>query len=243
MPFEAPADPERFPEASKWFRERVAVTKDEWNAMTVEARRHSFTIAGAQQLDVVQTVMDSLQSAIDNGTPIDEWRASVREKLGKRFGQLKASTLDTAFVNAHQTAYNTGRWEQMSAPAVTNALPLRLFDAVLDSGTTDFCRACAGTVLPHDHPWWLTHCPQCHHRCRSCLRAISQRMAARRGGVTETAPLPKRVPGDWGLAPPLRAAWEPDLSKYEQHAAREYGNKQRSMRAREAKRRQRKTTA
>ena len=232
----APADPERFPEASKWFREKVAVTRDEWSTMTYEARAQSFTIAGAQQLDAVQAVMDSLQSAIDKGTPIDEWRKNVRESLGKKFGKLNASHLDTAFINAHQSAYNTGRWYQMGDPAVTKALPWRRFDAILDGNETKFCHDCHGTILPHDHPWWMTHWPQCHHRCRSTVRALSDRMAKRRGGES-TPPTPARVPGDWGLAPPLRAKWEPDLSKYESHAAREYTKKQRSMRAREAKKR------
>lgn len=147
----AAADPEAFPEASKWFRDRVAVTREEWNAMTVEARRQSFTIAGAQQLDVVQVVMDSLQSAIDNGTPIEKWRASIKEKLGKRFGQVNPSHLTTAFINANQTAYNTGRYYQMSSPAVTKVLPWRRYDSVLDQATSEICKACASTILPHDH--------------------------------------------------------------------------------------------
>jgi phage putative head morphogenesis protein, SPP1 gp7 family len=232
----APADPERFPEASKWFREKVAVTRDEWSTMTYEARAQSFTIAGAQQLDAVQTVMDSLQSAIDKGTPIDEWRKNVRESLGKKFGKLNASHLDTAFINAHQSAYNAGRWEQLSDSSVTAALPYRKFDAVLDSRVSDRCKACAGTILPHDDPWWLTHWPPLHHRCRSTVRALSARMAKRAGGVTNKPSV--AASGDFGLAPGAKAgAWEPDLSKYESHAAREYTKKQRSMRAREAKKR------
>lgn len=236
MPDGAPADPERFPEASKWFREKTPVTRDVWNEMTREARAQSFTIAGAQQLDIVQNVMDSLQRAIDKGTPLEDWRADIKFSLGEKFGQIKASHLDTAFINAHQSAYNAGRWYQMSEPSVTAALPFKRFDAILDGNETKFCHDCHGTILPHDHTWWLTHWPQCHHRCRSCVRALSAKMAKKKGGAS-TPPTPDRVSGDWGLAPPLRAAWEPDLSKYESHAAREYAKKQQSMRAREAKRR------
>jgi SPP1 gp7 family putative phage head morphogenesis protein len=229
----APADPERFKEASDYFRAKTPVTREEWDAMRVEARRQSFTIAGTQQLEVVQTVMDSLQHAIDSGEGIDKWRAKIRESLGKKFTEANASTLTTAFINANQTAYNTGRWHQMSSPAVTGALPWRKFDAILDGRETPFCHACAGTILPHDHPWWLTHWPQCHHRCRSTVRALSDRMAARAGGSTANPASPKRD-GDWALAPPMRTGiWEPDVNKYEQHAAREYVSKQRSMRDRD----------
>jgi len=76
------------------------------------------------------------------------------------------------------------------------------------------------------------------HNCRSTVRALSERMAQRAGGVT-AAPKPK-MDGDWGLAPSVKAPpLEPDLKKYESHAAREYEKKQRSMRAREAKARKR----
>lgn len=235
MPVAAPADPERFPEASKWFRERVAVTKAEWSQMTADARRQAFTIAGTQQLEVVQLVMAELQAAIDKGTPIDEWRKNVATKLGKRFGKLNPSHLTTAFINANQTAYNTGRWYQMQTPEVMRALPWRRWDSVMDQRTSTPCSECNGTLLPADHPWWLTHFPPLHHRCRSTVRALSERMARRAGGETE-APRPN-ISGDFGLAPPLRSFWEPDTNKYESHAAREYKRKQQRMTERARKRR------
>jgi len=231
----APADPERFKEASDWFRTKLAVTRDEWDAMRTEARRQAFTIAGTQQLDVVQKVMESLQSAIDKGTPIDEWRAAIAKSLGEKFTTDNATNLTTAFINAHQTAYNTGRWYQMQDPAVTGALPYLRWDTVLDGHQTVICDACANTTLPHDSPWWLTHWPPMHPRCRSTVRALSERMAKRGDGITEEPPRPT-IKGDWGLAPPLRTGWEPNLNKYEPHAAREYTRKQQSMLGRERRR-------
>lgn len=227
MPVRTPADPERFPEASKWFRSRIAVTKAEWSKMTADARRQSFTIAGTAQLEVVQTVMATLQDAIDKGTPLDKWRETVREKLGARFGGIKPSHLTTAFINANQTAYNTGRWYQMQAPEVLRAMPYRRWDSVMDKRTTVPCSECNGTVLPAEHPWWLTHWPPLHHRCRSTIRAITERQA-RRAGITNSAPRPS-ITGGWGLAPPMRNFWEPDTDKYEQNAAREFKRKVQRM--------------
>lgn len=228
MPERAPADPVRFKEASDWFRSRLPVTQEQWDGMRVEARRQAFVLSGVQQLDAVQTVMELLQESIDNGTPIDEWRAKVKQKLGE-FGPT-GSQLTTSFINAHQTAYNTGRWYQLSEPSVTSVLPFRIFDAVMDGRETPICHACNGTILPHDDPWWNTHWCPCHHRCRSTIRALSARMAARRGGQTQELPRPK-ITGDFGLAPPLRDKWEPDLTKYESHLSREYLKKQKSMKA------------
>lgn len=203
--------------------------------MTADARRQAFTLAGTTQLEVVQLVMVEIQAAIDKGTPIDEWRKNVKEKLGKRFGGLNPSHLDTAFITANQTAYNTGRYYQLQTPEVMRALPHRRWDSVMDLATSTPCKTCHGTVLPADHPWWLTHWPPLHPRCRSTVRALSERMAKRAGGETE-APRPQ-ISGDFGLAPPLRSLWEPDTNKYEPHAAREYKRKQQRMRERARKRR------
>lgn len=230
----APADPDKFAEASAWFRARTPVTKSEWDAMSAKARRQSFTVAGTQQLKVVQTVFDSLQRAIDNGTPIDKWRKEMVKQLGAEFTSRNAHTLDTAFINANQTAYNVGRYYQLNDPAVTAAMPYQMYDAVLDGRTSTQCLECAGTVLRHDDPWWLTHFPPLHHRCRSTVRALTAAMAKRKG-ITTDKPRPS-IGDEWGLAPPLRAGqiWEPDRAKYDPTAFREYERKLARMKAKPA---------
>jgi SPP1 gp7 family putative phage head morphogenesis protein len=226
----APADPDQFEEASKWFRGRVVVTRAEWDAMSRQARRQAFTIAGTQQAKVVQTVFDAIALAIDKGTPIDKWRKELRKKLGA-FADKNSATLTTAFINANQTAYNTGRYYQMSNPAVTVALPYRVYDSVLDTRTTDICKGLNGTVLLHSDPWWLTHWPPMHHRCRSSVRALSASMAKKRG-LTQKLPRPE-IPDDFGLAPPLRAGqvWEPSAADFDPAAWAIYQRNQSRMKA------------
>jgi SPP1 gp7 family putative phage head morphogenesis protein len=212
----APADPDKFEEASKWFRGRTPVTKAEWNSMSQHAR---------------QTVFDSLQRAIDKGTPISQWRADIRKKLGD-FADKNSATLTTAFINANQTAYNTGRYYQLTDPAVTAALPFLRLDAVLDPSTTEICKGLNGTTLKHDDPWWLTHWPPFHHRCRTTVRALSETMAKRRGGITKSLPRPA-IPNDFGLAPPLRAGevWEPTAADFDPAAWTIYQRGQAALKA------------
>lgn len=228
----APADPDKFEEASKWFRGRTPVTKAEWDLMTKQARRQAFTIAGTQQLKVVQTVFDSLQKAIDKGTPIEQWRKKLSKKLKGDFVSKNSATLTTAFINANQTAYNTGRYYQLSDPAVTNVMPYRIYDAVLDERTTIVCNDLSGTIRRFDDPWWLTHFPPMHHRCRSSVRALTPSMVKRKGGITKILPRPN-IPDDWGLAPPLRAGqiWEPKREDFDPSAWTLYLRNQARMRA------------
>lgn len=42
--------------------------------------------------------------------------------------------------------------------------------SVLDDRTTDICRAYDGVTLPASHPWWRTHFPANHWRCRAVVR-------------------------------------------------------------------------
>lgn len=228
----APANPDKFDEASKWFRGRTPVRKAEWELMSAKARRQSFTIAGTQQLKVVQTVFDELQKAIDKGTPIDEWRKALKKKLKGDFAEKNAHNLTTAFINANQTAYNTGRYYQLSDPEVTAVMPLWIFEAVLDGRTSQICLECAGTIRRFDDPWWLTHWCPLHHVCRSAVRALTEAMAKRKGGVTETLPRPV-IKGDFGLAPPLRAGqiWEPKREDFDPSAWTLYQRNQGRMKA------------
>lgn len=228
----APANPDKFEEASTWFRARTPVTRPEWDVMSKAARRQAFTVAGTQQLKVVQTVFDEISKSIDKGTPLSEFKKALKLKLGAEFTKQNSTTLTTAFINANQTAYNTGRYYQLNDPAVTDALPYQMFDAVLDDHTTEICQHCNATIRRHDDPWWLTHWPPLHHRCRSTVRAITASMAQRMGGITKELPRPA-IHDDWGLAPPLRVGevWTPDPAKYDGAAFGQYQRKQARMAA------------
>jgi hypothetical protein len=85
---------------------------------------------------------------------------------------------------------------------MTLVRPFLMFDAVLDSNTTEICEACDGVIKPHFDPWWLTHTPILHHRCRSTLRSL-RRSEAEERGITDGDPAGD-VPGGFGKAPPLR---------------------------------------
>lgn len=233
----APANPDKFEEASTWFRARTPVTKTEWELMSKRARRQAFTIGGTQQLKVVQTVFDEISKSIDKGTPLDVFKRALKKKLGDEYTKANSATLTTAFINANQTAYNTGRYYQLQDPEVTDALPYQMYDAVLDDRTTEICIVCNGTIRRHDDPWFLTHWPPMHHRCRSSIRAISAAMAERLGGITKTLPRPS-IGDEWGLAPPLRVGdfWEPDPAHYDGAAFYQYAKKQQRMAANDNKR-------
>ena len=208
------ADPSRFQEAAEWFRGKVPLLKGEWDQLTQEARRRAFTAAGVALLDRMAELHASLLRALEEGTPLDEWR---REALGILGQGWNRGHLETIFRNNVQAAYSAGRWDQLQDPAVRRSHPYLMYDAVLDSRTTEICRARDGVVRPADDPWWKANWPPLHHNCRSGVRALTRAEAERRGVARALPSVPPQE--GFGLSP-AEEEWVEGYAKGQRDAAR-----------------------
>lgn len=220
-------EPGRFDEAVDWFASRVILSSDERKQVPTNARSRAFWIAGAAQLDVVQTVRDALTKAIADGGTVEDFRAKVRTLLMSQWGGDNPRRIDLIFRNATQQAYNAGRYAQMEDPTVKRFRPYRMFDAILDGRTSDICTECNGTILPADDPWWDTHSPQLHHACRSSIRAL-RRAEAERRGITQS---PTAVAADtgFGVSPRLAQEWRPEPEGRDQRLMAELERKRAAL--------------
>lgn len=217
MAFAATAEVGRFDEAIDWFSKRIVLTEEEALELGRDAGRRAFWIGNGLQLSQIQRVFDEIQRAQEAGDDFETWRKRVRSEL------KNDAHAETVFRNATQRALNAGRWEQMHAPDVAKFRPFLMFDAVLDGHTSEVCRVCNGTVLPVGHPWFLTHAPPCHHRCRSGLRSLRREVAVKRG-ITNVPPAIDADTG-FGLAPSKQPVWKPDPSKHDPQLVRELNRK------------------
>jgi uncharacterized protein with gpF-like domain len=94
------ADPLRFQEAVEWFRGKVPLLKGEWGQLTQEARRRAFTAAGVALLDRLALLHQSVLRALEEGTPLEEWRKEALRVLG---GRWSYGHLETIFRNKLQS--------------------------------------------------------------------------------------------------------------------------------------------
>ncbi len=199
------ADPTRPEEAIAWFRARVPLTRDEWDALVAKVRRKAFTVSGVALLDVVAEVWESLTKALEEGTPYQEWADGIRDRLEAAWGRRDGHRLETIFRTNVQMAYQSGRWAQLQDPEVRATHPYLMYDAVLDSRTTEICRARNGTVLPADDPWWASNWPPLHFNCRSGVRPLTEAEASQRTIGRPAAVPPQRgfgsVPESWEWSP------------------------------------------
>jgi SPP1 gp7 family putative phage head morphogenesis protein len=209
--FAVSANPDRFDEAIEWFEKRLPVTRAQLAKLSKAARNRAWWISGVAQLDVVDQVQRSILKAIETGIPFEEWQGKIEAALTKAWGMKDSARVETIFRNATQHAYNAGRIKQLKEPSIAKTRPYWEFDAIDDQRLSPICRAANGTILPADDPWWKTHTPLLHHRCRSRIRALRTEQALRKG-VTRK-PTDTEAQDGFGKTPELDD-WEPDLSKY-----------------------------
>lgn len=222
MAWSATAEPERFDEAVEWFADRFPLTTELAEQLGEYAGPRAWVIAGVTQLDIVLDVHRSLTKAIAEGTPLDQWKSEIESKLTKAWGRRNSARVETIFRNATQQSFNAGRWRQMSDPVMARLRPYARFNSITDERRTPFCKRWHGTVLHREEFARRRAVPQCHHRCRSKLDALSER-EARRWGITDDVP---NVQADKGFgAAPTDSEFQPDATKYPAHMFNEYQRK------------------
>lgn len=176
-----------FPEAVDWFARRTPITEAEFARNVEQAHRQAFWIAGVTRAEVIRSVFDDMKRALEQGIPFDEWKRTVGPKLEREWlgygltARQQAFRTELVLRNWSQGAYNRARWAQMNEPSVKRFRPYGLFDGVADSHQSEICKACDGTCLPLDDPWWDGHRPQLHHACRSGIRNLTRASAEARG--------------------------------------------------------------
>lgn len=204
-----------FAEALAWFRARVPITQGRWRRLSREARRRAFRVAGVTRLDVVTSVWRAIERALADGWSLEQFQEAVSEDLLREWAGTTlnpATRLETIFRANTQAAYAAGRYAQMTDPDVLAARPYWMYDALLDSRTTELCRSLHGTILPADHPWWRSRYPPNHFGCRGGVRSLTRAGVERRGGVS---PDPPALEADAGFDTlPNLTDWHPALSKY-----------------------------
>jgi SPP1 gp7 family putative phage head morphogenesis protein len=223
MAWRVTADPDRFDEAMAWFESRFPITEAMREELAEYAGSRAWTVAGVSQLDIILEIYESIRDALEVGTPLDEWRTTLRQRIGERWGKQSSARLETIFRTNVQTSYNSGRYVQMKDPDIVSVRPYWMYDAVMDSRTTEICEELNRTVLHVDDAFWDDHTPPLHYNCRSSLRSLTKTVAEKRG-ISESAP-DIDADGGFGKAPTAED-WRPNPKDYPADLWRIYEQKQ-----------------
>lgn len=176
---EAPvsADPLKFDHAIAAFRDRVPLTRKEWNKLEGDEEDFAFTVSGVAQADMVAQVYEAVDKAIEDGETLDDFRGRVGDMLYDQWGGPDPVRLETIFRTNVNEAYNDGREAIFRSPEVLADRPIWRFELIDDEDLCEICEACQGVILPADDPWWDDHRPILHMRCRCSFTALSREEA------------------------------------------------------------------
>jgi SPP1 gp7 family putative phage head morphogenesis protein len=219
------ADPVDFEEAVEQFADRAPILKSDWIALSRAAQEKAFTAAGVAQLSIVAEVKSKLLAAIKAGTPFEDFKRQVASSLalawlrpdgvaGKPAEDRDAHgrRIELIFRNASNTSFNAGRFKQAKHPDTKKLRPYWMFDGIGDARQSSVCKACDGTILPAEDPWWANHLPPLHHNCRSGFVTLTEKQAKREDRFGEPAP---KTPADDGFGrEPSAPPWKPKASDY-----------------------------
>lgn len=230
-------------EAIEFFKSKVPMSKEQYYQLSEDARVRAFTVAGVAKMELLETIKDEINRAIERGETFEDFRKSLNEKVkAKGWKGPTAYQLDNIFRTNVQTAYSVGRYKQMTDPDVIQSRPYWMYDAVDDRATRPTHRAMDGLVYPATHPFWNTWYPPNGFRCRCSVQSLSERELRIRGLKIENEDItgqlvePKDTSGttlparllmpDPGFASnPAKKVWEPDLSKYPSELVNRYENR------------------
>ncbi len=218
------AQPEllRFPEAIEFFQAKgIAISPNSWRDVWASENVHAFTVSRVTAMDVLEDIRKSVEKAVVEGTPLEQFKSELSETLskkgwfsikGEKGGRLLSPwRLETIYRTNLQSAYQAGRFTQMLETA--DLRPYWMYDAVCDLRTRPLHASLHRKVYRFDHPFWNTWYPPNGFNCRCTVRALSERRM-RQMKLEPEGTEPAFKPDDGFAYNPGMVRRQPDLNRY-----------------------------
>lgn len=220
-----------------------------WRDTWQEAHAKAFTVAKAMKLDILNDIRESVMTAIDEGQTLEQFRQRLEPTLKSKgwWGKVRAQDvpgydpeksppdkivqlgspyrLKTIYRTNLQTAYMAGKYKRY----IDNAddRPYWRFIAVQDSRTRRSHAELHNKVFRYDDPFWDTHYPPLDWNCRCTVQALSADEVKEQNLHIETRAEAEELaaniqPGEGWNYNVGKAAYQPDLEKYDYQVARQY---------------------
>jgi SPP1 gp7 family putative phage head morphogenesis protein len=177
---ETPDHPMTPEEAVRWFKRKIPVRPEMFNAMTGSLKARAFTLSAWTSEKVLLSVYESTLSALEEGWSFSRWKESLPE-LYDRDGFMVDSNhyLKGVFNNAMLSSYAVQRYHGLKA--ASELRPWWQYLTVNDGHVRDSHRALHGRIYRHDDPIWATIYPPNGFRCRCTVKSLSDHQMEAQG--------------------------------------------------------------
>lgn len=216
--------PLEFEQAVKYFGDKVPMRPAEFKQLLDAVKSKAFTVASVTQIEYMQDIFDAIKKSLSNGQTVAEFKKGLTELLESKGweGQLPYH-IDLVFRQNVQTAYQVGRYQQMTTAAAVEARPYWMYDAVNDERTRPTHKMMDGQVRRYDDPFWDEWYPPNGFGCRCGVITLSAQQVKQRGidvqrGMPhatvdiETGEITHWKPDKGFDVNPAKTEYKPDLS-------------------------------
>lgn len=181
-----------FDEAIRFFRQKVNLPTKTWDELWQGMHARAFVSAGAVKSELLADLRGAVDKAIEKGTTLAEFRKDF-DALVKRHGWAykggRGWRTRVIYETNLRTAYQAGRYRQMTDPDVLAARPWWEYRHGDSIHPRELHLSWDRKVLAADDPWWKTHYPMNGWGCKCKVFALSPRDLARLGKKgPDTAP-------------------------------------------------------
>ena len=185
------------PEVAKYFKNKGIKGSFNWKDVFESEHAYNFTVAKATEIDVLVSIKEDIQKAIDEGLSFRSYQKVAESRLQKLgwWGQKKQidpktgkeelvqlgskRRLETIFNTNIRVANASGKWERIQR--TKKLLPYLQYKLGSARVHREEHKAYSGIVLPVDDAFWSTHYPPNGWGCKCYIRQITKREAENLG--------------------------------------------------------------
>jgi len=195
------------PEASRFLANKGWQPAFSWADVEPEEHAVAFTVAKATSMDVLRTIREELQTALDDGLPFSEFQRRLRPRLQTLgwwgYGEAvdgprgaKPALLGTprrlrTIYDANlRSARAAGQWERIER--TKGALPYLTYRLGPSERHRPHHESKEGLTLPVDDPFWDSWMPPNGWGCKCWVRQVT-RSEAESIGISESPEVPDRT--------------------------------------------------
>lgn len=136
-------------EAIAWFRNRIAVRSDVWDALEAAAKQAGFYVSGLEDAQLINSVKDLMIQALADGQPFEQFWRDICTETGIR---PLFNNAGTAFQTNLHNAVMAQDWKALER--VKDVVQYRIYSTVGDGRTRAEHAEWDRFVAPATHPIW-----------------------------------------------------------------------------------------
>jgi SPP1 gp7 family putative phage head morphogenesis protein len=169
----------------------IGMSRNAFDGLAQRYKMQAFTIAGVSDVRLIELIKIALAEVMQNGGTQQDFEKAVNALTDKAgVARLARTQIDNVFQTNVQTAYQNGRFEQMTDPAVLAALPYWMYRTAGDDRVRPAHAALDGFAAKALDVVWHRLYPPCGYNCRCTVTAEGP------GDVPDDADIPglSRIP-------------------------------------------------